>query len=379
MSSFLSLPIGIGVTAMSFAPVRLAQVCDGRDNNFNLLRVIAALAVLLSHAWTMTGHYDTEPLRDETGFALGTLGVFAFFAISGFLIPRSYERQASVWRWLAARALRIFPGLLVVLILAAFVLGPLVTTLPLGAYFTDPMTLEYVPLNLSLAFMSPDLPGVFDDTPWLHTVDGSLWTLFWELLCYGLVLVMGLVGAFRSWVPLIAVVLVIGAGHVLTVIMPDGTLPEIVVTFLFFSVPFGCGLAFYLCRSWLPLTPWALPVLVAAAYAAHSTPLDLPLLVLALSYGVFLLAYLPGGWIRRYNRFGDYSYGVYIYGWPVQQMLVHFLGPMGPMKNFLIAAPIVLALAWLSWNLVELPALGLLERIGGGGRAGSGMSNTVSP
>jgi peptidoglycan/LPS O-acetylase OafA/YrhL len=321
---------------------------------------------------------DAEPLQSQLGFTLGTLSVFAFFAISGFLIARSYERQASVQRWLAARVLRIFPGLAVVLLLSAFVLGPLVTTLPLRAYFTDRATLEYVPRNLSLVWSSPDLPGVFKDNPLAGMVNGSIWTLYWEFLCYGLVLVMGFVGAFRSWGPLIGVLLVVGAGHIATILTPAGTLPASLEAFLYFTVPFGCGLAFYLCRSWLPLTPWALPFLVAVAYAARFTFLDLPLLVLALSYGVFLSAYLPKGWVRRYNRLGDYSYGVYIYGWPVQQTVVHFLGLTRPMTNFAVAVLIVLALAWLSWNLIEHPALELLDRVAArGSRTSSGLADAT--
>ncbi len=342
--------------------VRLSQVSHGRDNNLNLIRMLAALAVLVSHAWPITmGPDAAQPLRELVGFELGTMAVFAFFAISGFLVTRSFERQPSIRTWVLARMLRIFPALLVVLLLTALVLGPAVTSLTWRDYFSDPSVFSYVLKNLLLVAPQHTLPGVFEATPRGPEINGSLWTLHYEVLCYGMVLAMGVAGAFRSPRALAIVVGVYALANasavILSVALPDG--------FWFFrqlAAPFACGVAFYFARNGLPLTPLLLLALATATYAAQRTPLYEPLFVLTLAYGVFLLAYLPRGWIRQYNRLGDYSYGIYIYAFPVQQWVAHSLGPMSPVQNALVTVPFVLVLAWLSWNLVEKPALKLVPR-----------------
>lgn len=140
---------------MSLGWVCLSDVSEGRDNNLNLIRICAALAVLVSHAWPLSlGLGTVQPLQAATGFALGSLGLFVFFAISGFLIARSYDRQPTLAFWVASRVLRLFPALAAVLVLTAFALGPLVTKLPLDAYFADPATWSYVPRNIVLEHFS---------------------------------------------------------------------------------------------------------------------------------------------------------------------------------------------------------------------------------
>lgn len=341
--------------------VVLSDLCRGRDNNLNLIRVLAALAVLVSHAWPISrGVDEIQPLNRLTGYDMGALAVYVFFCISGFLIARSFERQPTLRHWLLARTLRLFPALLVMLLLMVLVLGPLVTALPAGAYFSHPATLSYLPNNLSLALRQAWLPGVFEATPYGGETNGSLWTLYYEVLCYGAVMVAGLLGVFRRWGPLAAATLLYVAANGIVVLLPEDAVPGGVRTFLALGMPFATGVAFYLCRHWLPLHPAILVALAGGAALVKGTPLYQPVLVLALGYGVFVLAYLPGGFIRRYNRVGDFSYGIYIYAWPVQQTAVLLLGPMTPFMNIALALPLTLALAWMSWHFVEKPALALV-------------------
>ncbi len=129
----------------------LGDVCGGRDNNFNLVRIAAAAAVLVSHAFPIAlGTGATEPLQPLIGRSLGWVAVSVFFAISGFLIARSFDRKMRLIDWIVARIMRLFPALLVVLLLTGLVLGPLVTVLPEGSYFSDPRVATYVLRNLTL-------------------------------------------------------------------------------------------------------------------------------------------------------------------------------------------------------------------------------------
>src|SRR6516164_2588154 len=183
---------------------------EGRRNNFDALRLVAAASVVLSHSFLIAdGTQDHEPLIWLTGHQsiLGLVGVFVFFAISGFLVTQSFEETGDAWRFLAKRALRIFPGLFVATSLSAFVLAPLVTTLPLGSYLGRPEPYEYVFGNTLLDQTMHELPGVrFVDNPVGLEINGSLWTLRYEFVMYLMVLLLGVLGLLRIGVTLLLVV-----------------------------------------------------------------------------------------------------------------------------------------------------------------------------
>ena len=344
---------------------KLGALCDGRDNNFNLIRMVAASAVLVSHAFPITlGSGAAEPLEALLDRSLGSLAVMIFFAISGFLIARSFDRSPRLADWLAARIMRLFPGLLVVLLLTAFVLGPLVTVLPPEVYFRDPTVGTYVLRNLVLVSQQYGLPGVFETLPFPEAINGSLWTLFYEVLCYGGVLLVGLAGALdrpRRALWIFAALLAVYALLCLPAV-ESGLHPKI-VSLRKLALPFAIGTALYVWRDRVPLGWGWVAGLGAVAAALHDTVLFREIFVFWLSYTVFALAYLPGGRIRRYNDFGDYSYGIYIYAFPVQQTMMDLFGPMTPLENMAMAFPVTLACAVLSWRLVEKPGLAARHRL----------------
>jgi len=180
--------------------IYLSDRSGGRDNNLNLIRAIAATMVLVSHAYPIAlGPDAIQPLKLLTGQSLGSLSVYVFFAISGFLITMSFERSSSYRSFLTARFLRLLPGLVVSLALVAFVMGPLVTELPLMAYLTHPETWTFMLRNILLALPQYTLPGTFEDLPY-PSVEGSIWTLIYEVICYMGVFACGVVGILqRRW------------------------------------------------------------------------------------------------------------------------------------------------------------------------------------
>ncbi|MCF1711073.1 acyltransferase [Tabrizicola sp. J26] len=342
---------------------KLAEVARGRDNNLNLIRALAATAVLVSHAYPLSlGPGAAEPLEGFFGKSLGSLAVDVFFVISGYLIAASFARSESLAQFVAARGLRLFPGLLVSLLLVALVMGPAVTSLPLAEYFRDREFLEFVPKNMLLVSPAYELPGVFETNPY-PAVEGSIWTLFYEVACYGGIFLIGIAGAFRDrrrlFVFLAGFYLAWAAYH-----FAGLDLHPKLDSLHRLSLPFAIGTTFYAIRDRMPLS---LPILAALAlltWLAHGTTAFPPVLALAIGYGTFWLAFIPRGAILGYNRIGDYSYGIYVYAFPLQGLVIWLWGPMGPGLNIALALPLTLICAVLSWHLIEAPALEMRRRFG---------------
>lgn len=337
--------------------VFLQDRAAGRDNNLNLIRALAALAVLVSHAVPIAlGPDRPEPLVNLLGQSLGTLAVVVFFVISGFLITQSFERTTSRQRFIRARLLRIFPGLFVNLLFVALLLGPWVTTLPLGAYFSDPAVYSFILRDLALVPLVYRLPGVFEGQP-VPDIVGSIWTLRHEVGCYIGVFVLGVLGVFkRIWVFRCAGLLY------LCVIWPvviwiDPPMHPLISGFFLLSMPFLIGMLFYAWQDRLPLSLWGVAATAGLAWLLRETPAYFAALSLAVGYASFWAGYVPGGLLRTYNKIGDYSYGIYVYAFPVQGWAVWMFGAQSALENILYSVPPTLLLSVLSWHLVEKPAM----------------------
>ena len=246
----------------------LESLAYGRNNNFNLTRMLAAGAVIVSHAYALpTGSWQ-EPFS-EYGFTLGGLAVSAFFTLSGFLISASFERRPGLVEFGLARALRIMPALAVVTVLTALVLGPLVTSLPAGDYLRDRRTWLYVPQALSLRWLVFSLPGVFD-TLRFHVVNGPLWTLYYEVTCYvGLALALRAEMAVKrapSWL-----IFALYVPLYLLLAYGGGPRHADALTYAQLSLPFVLGMAAYRFRARIPASGMIAAALVAMAVAWLST------------------------------------------------------------------------------------------------------------
>jgi peptidoglycan/LPS O-acetylase OafA/YrhL len=330
----------------------------GRDNNFNLLRMLAASAVIVSHSFRLSlGREAPEPLTDILPFALGHAAVVVFFALSGFFIIKSFLGRHSLTEFILARALRLFPGLLVVALITVLVIGPLFTTLRLSDYFKDWHVVAYVPRALSLFAIGQTLPGVFENAPFRNpypVVNGTLWTLFYEVFCYAGLLIAGLATFFQKRRFPIFLLLYAVAYALLTTRIISRVGPE----FAQLSLPFVIGMASYFYRERVPLN-WTLMVVIVAAFLLSRSfnILFYETAVIALTYGAFLFGATSSQTLRKYNRLGDYSYGVYIYGWLVQQILVVSLPGIGPYAMMAGSLLCTLPLAVASWVFVEERAL----------------------
>jgi peptidoglycan/LPS O-acetylase OafA/YrhL len=355
-------------------------------NNFDLLRLLAAVAVIFAHSFDLV--QSREPFTWATGYSWGDVGVMTFFAISGFLVSRSWDRRPELLEFALRRALRLLPGLIVAVLLTALVLGPLVTSVPVGAYLRDPQTKDYVISNAVLQTRYV-LPGVFNHLPFPSAVNGSLWTLPVEVKAYALVALLGCLGVFRRarWIlPLLAIAVLSltargvvnssPAAHAVAALI-DIQMPKALVLSIqhgaLSDVPevfaaFLMSAALYAFRARI-LLRWDLAVLClmaigAAGFAPGQWPTAVPALLCP--YVILCLAYLTPSARGLSRRIGDPSYGLYIYAFPIQQTLIEVLKTASSWLVFLTSLPLTLIAAVASWRLVEVRALALKTRVTGG-------------
>jgi peptidoglycan/LPS O-acetylase OafA/YrhL len=336
---------------------RLGDHWSGRDNNFNLLRLVAATLVLVSHSFAISLQSGAaEPFRSSLGLSLGELAVDIFFAASGFLVTASLFTRRDVIEFAAARGLRIFPGLWVSLALTVLVFGFCFTSLAPSAFFSEWQTWRFTIKNAILVRgVEWTLPG------FPHAVNGSLWTLPSEIAMYAL-----LAGA---WVGLwflrdrrvgIVSALCIAAALLGVVVDLGMFLTDTPTDFWRLLAKFFCGAALYVARDRIPATrAWFIGVVVLLALSAFDKTAFGVVYRCSIAYLTLYLALVPAGRVRLFNRVGDFSYGMYIYAFPVQIVLYHLWPQVGPLRMLVISFAITWLFAYGSWHLVEERSLRL--------------------
>jgi peptidoglycan/LPS O-acetylase OafA/YrhL len=334
-------------------------------NNIDALRLVLATLVILSHAFELVdGDRHRELLtRAFHGYSFGEFAVNAFFILSGYLIAQSAVRTASPLRFVRKRVLRIYPGFLVAAVLSCFVAGFLgsasqstfLATFPWASFAKRLLTLNV-----------PDIPGVFAGHPY-PSVNGSAWTLRFEFACYLTILLTAYVLRPRSG--RVALAITLGSllasaacmiGHVQWHLgFLNG--PDL----LHFLTLFYAGAALSYYRGLIRPRRWALYlgayILVLFLCRAisdggwHSAIDD------AATATIGAVALLSAGLtphVRTILGTNDYSYGVYLYGWPAAKVLLWYVPTAAPWTVFWGSFAAALAMAWFSWHLVEKPALG---------------------
>lgn len=328
-------------------------------NNFDAIRLAAAWMVLYGHSFIFLGQRERLFL---SWLPLGPLGVYIFFTISGYLISESWSRDPHLLRFFQRRLLRIFPGLTVCVMLMVFVLGPLFTTLPLKKYFANHYTWGYLQ-NISLHIVYY-LPGVFEHNRVPNAANGSIWSLPVEFLMYIIVAVVGVLHGNRWVVVTLAVV-----SAVTCVLWAQATDKMLVVYNFDLRQAFICGTYFWVGASfqklelkrYLTLSTGMLALFILLCLEpwtqllAWSSWVLLPLVVL-----VFGFAHSP--LLTWVTRTGDYSYGIYIYAFPVQQAVVYLSPQIDIVTYLLVCTALTFVFAVLSWHLIERRALALKPR-----------------
>ena len=329
-------------------------------NNLNFIRLIAAFLVLYGHSYALLGL--PEPLF-LSWIPLGPLGVFMFFTISGYLITESWDRDPHLGRFFARRALRIFPGLAVCIMLSAFVLGPMLTELSLADYFANEHTWNY--LSNIVLYIRFYLPMVFAHNHLPNATNGSLWSLPVEFFMYIIVAIVGFVARSNRWFYLGLTVFF----ALMALFWAKKTEQMLVIYATDVRQVFMCGIYFWVgaafykfdIKKYFSLSSVVIALVILISLEAWTNILAiaawilLPIVTLAFGF-----TYSP--LLNRFIRSGDYSYGIYIYAFPIQQTVAS-LYPQMPIGFYLLICSILtLVCAVLSWHFVERKALSLKPR-----------------
>lgn len=348
----------------------LSDIIETPENGFNQARLAAAVAVVASHSFMLIyGIDDARPLSWGP-YEMGALAVNVFFILSGLLLSHSIARKPQLLTFLANRALRIFPALLV----SGFVIGWVVLPLSMGRgleYFADSPALWY-PLSVTWMLDKAHLDGAFAFSTYPDSINAPLWTIKYELLAYLCLGFGSAIGLFRN--RRVTLTLCVIMGMLLLLDRAPATAPH--AAFLDSLVRFGfcfmLGVAAYQYRRKIRLNG---PAAIAAL--ALAVPLGLTVIgpvawIVAAGYGALVLAGLDVRGLTRVTRRYDISFGVYLYAWPVQQVLLlnHWsIDALGVGEHLLLSLLLVAPVALMSWLVVERPVLRLKVGSGQGGAA----------
>jgi peptidoglycan/LPS O-acetylase OafA/YrhL len=339
-----------------------------RENNIDFLRFALACVVIHTHSYEMTGrHYAgmaNRLLHLELGGAW--LAVNAFFALSGVLITASWLKSTSTTDYFRRRLLRIYPGFVAAILFCVLIVGPLGGA-TLATYFRDTET---------YAFFKPlifgpigTLPGVFETLHWKGQVNSSLWTIRFELFCYVLLAVLGLTTLLRHRAAILSLFLLSLIAQIAQTAAWPGRWEMVLPFFgdvwevIRFIVFFLAGATFYLYRDVIPFDRRLFAAAAIVLVAAFALKLSIIALPICGVYCLMYVAFHPTLRLPNCGKYGDFSYGMYLYAFPIQQLLVLYFRPaQNPLILSLVGAVLTLAVAFLSWHLIEKPALALKGR-----------------
>ena len=311
-------------------------------NNMDFLRLFFASLVILSHSPELVdGNRHRELLTQIFHtMSLGEVAVAGFFTLSGYLIVQSWERSPNLFSFFKKRVLRIYPGFIVAALFTAFVFGPLGSEN--ARYFSE---FNYVSFVKSVLLLS--IPA----TPPTMIGNGAMWTIQSEFICYMIVALMGFSGLSkcRYLAPFLYVLI---AAHLIRK-------NALFAPFTFFGY-FLSGTTFYYFREHIRYTRRGSLIAVCVLFVAMFHPMTSWLGITTVgTYFLFACSFAHAPFLQNVARSADISYGTYLYGWPIQMSLIHFVPSISPWGVFAIALPLSMICGWLSFKIVEQPFLRL--------------------
>jgi peptidoglycan/LPS O-acetylase OafA/YrhL len=353
-------------------PFRAASLLSGphgriedRSNNFTALRIALAVFIVYGHALMLPFGVDQAGAWFAGIDGAVQYALDGFFILSGYMLTASLFRGASLSGFAAARILRIFPGLIVTVLVLWLIVGPMETRLGLGAYLQQAQT-WWFPLAV-IGQISPQatLPGVFD-THAMTYMNGPLWTIRYELACYLAAGLLAAVGVWRRKAGVLGLTALVVAWSVIESIAPyTGPLDDTLYAAARFGGGFLIGASAFALRDRLPLGAVPALALTGLAVLLSGTPLAMVSGQVAVAYVLLWLGFvrLPGRAGAAVREVEDVSYGIYILHWPIGQVVLNAMPEIAPHVLFAAMLAGALGAGWLLRRYVELPALALKPRL----------------
>ncbi len=344
---------------------------QGIGPGFDFLRVTLAVTIIMHHSFLVVDG-NTDFIDQHHLWAILGVPVPMFFALSGFLVSGSALRLRLRDFWIN-RGLRIVPALAVDIFISALLIGPLVTVVPISEYYTDKKFLHYL-LNI-VGFIHYELPGVFVNNQFPNQVNGSVWTVPLEMGSYTIMSLLIVLGCVRSKTRMVAAVVAFTALYYALMlyftdhaspIAGDAAWQHYMLNFLgergnYLFFYFIGGSFTYVFRYQIPFSKW-LALAIAAIVVANfggALPLGMAkpaMMALPIAYLVAFIGLCPIPKLPVYSR-GDYSYGIYLYAYPLQQLLVMVFPGIAVLVHFVLSIVAVTCVAMCSWHIVEKPIL----------------------
>lgn len=328
----------------------------GRDNRFTPIRLALASAVLVEHSIIVTQGPLPPPPMAINAWSLSYAAVNGFFVLSGFLIANSLEHRADPFTYAASRILRLMPALVFLSAVAVFVIGPVATHLSQADYWTDPQTWTYPVQVLAFLDTSQGPAGIFPDHPWRGEFSATLWTLRYEVIAY-----VAAAALFFTPLPwgrfamLVYFAIANLAYLLLQALWPDA--PALFTSAARLSAAFTLGMAVYLWRDRITVGPWAALVAVPLWLVLGESPLAELFLNVAIGSLLFWIAFARLGGVPTGSSVPDWSYGIYIWHYPIMQLVLLADREASPFQVALITVPVTAAIAAFSWYCIEKPSL----------------------
>jgi peptidoglycan/LPS O-acetylase OafA/YrhL len=340
---------------------------SGRMNNFHFVRLIASLMVLFSHSFYLFSKDSIDPLHYLSGgiFTFGNIGVYVFLIVSGYLITQSLINSKTRLNFLWRRVIRIFPALWVMILLSVFLFGPLMSKSGFIDYYRNLDNYDFLKNIFLFVPNNFKIPSVFSNNP-IGTYNGCLWTITYEVYFYLILVLFYVLRLFRFKILLLAQWLIfIFIQHYLgdkiyiysysSPWILNLNLEQCFRLFIFFEA----GVILYLFKEIFSMQKFFIVLFICSGLVSYlfgfsNLTIDLILPPLVIYFAI------SNNYFSFFEKYGDYSYGIYLYGYIIQQFLVSLhLSYMNEYLLFLLSLLITFIVAFLSWNLVEKPMVKL--------------------
>jgi peptidoglycan/LPS O-acetylase OafA/YrhL len=344
----------------SFSIEDKLRTSNFRPSGFDYLRIGLSVSVVLWHSFGLSyGRDFTSGLAQSPFRGVVILILPMFFALSGFLVAGSLLRCKTLLSFLGLRAIRIVPALVVETLISAYLVGAIFTTLPLTSYFSHAEFYRYM-LNI-VGIVQFTLPGVFVANPFSNIVNGQLWTVPYELECYIALSIFAIIGLTkRRYLILVGLagLMVLVALLQLRSLYLHGVEPvHAAVTGRQLIIAFIAGVAGFFYRDRIPYHPIiGLSSLCLAYLTFVFAPWADLIGVVFASYFTIWLGSMNPKKIFILNG-ADYSYGIFLYGFVIQQAVKSVFPELNWLGNFALSLLVVSVAAALSWHFIEKPAL----------------------